>query len=309
MPDKPIALVAAPSQEDHVAAIAARLPVSGLFNPTRRHWKNAVCPIYPAFDELLHEAKVCCFLTPYNFLGKDLQRAVENGIHALCAGPPSLSRAAGERLCRSAAQSAAQLTWGGPFRHSRVHQVLEEQARQADFGSPVFLRLVRGGGDSLLAAGWGAYQTLEQAAVLLQTPIAELHVSGVRRHRRFHFALTATTSSGATAQLVVAPHHPSPVPDISLLGTGGLLSSTEYYSLPAWSSHRGISPGSHPYPPAEPDWLADFIRRFPLRKIASETRSLTFFQTLRSALSRALREGRPIRVRNPGSSIPLSSSG
>lgn len=308
MTDKRIALVAAPSQQDLIAAIAARLPVTGLFNPTNRPCKNNSLRLYSTFDELLHEAEICCFLIPYASLGKDLQRAVESGIHVLCAGPPSLSLRAGEQLCQNAIQSGTRLAWGGQFRHTILHQTLEDQVHQTAFGSPVFLRLVRGGGDSLLAAGWGAYQALEQTAVLLQTPIAELHVAGIGRQRRFHFALTVATTSGATAQLVVAPYHPSPVPDISLLGTGGLLSSTEYASLPARSAHSGISPASYPQPLAEPDWLADFICQPPVGKTAPDIRILAFFQALRSALSQALRAGRPILVHSPGPAIPLSSS-
>ena len=164
MTDKRIALVASPFREDLVATITSRLPVTGLYSPTRRHWKTSAYCVYPTFDELLHEAEICVFLTPYASLGKDLQRALDSGIHALCAGPPPLSRSAGEQLCQSAADADTRLAWGDQFRHTPLHQALEDQVYAPAFGSPVFLRLVRGGGNSLLAAGWEAYQALEQAA-------------------------------------------------------------------------------------------------------------------------------------------------
>jgi hypothetical protein len=303
-----IALVAAPYQEDLVTAIAARLSVTGLFSPVRSLWETTAFRVCTSPDELLREADICCFLTPYASLGRDLERTVESGIHALCPGPPPLSMQAGKRLDQAAVRSGVKLGWGGQFLHTLLHQTLVDQVHQASFGSPVFLRLVRGGGNSLLAAGWGAYQGLEQAVSLLQDDIAELNVAGIRRHRRYHFALTAVTLSGATAQLVVAPHHPSPFPDITLLGTGGLLSSTEYSPHPARYAPGRISPMRYPQAFAEPDWIVDFIGRLSRVKADQEAQKLAFFQALRRALTQALSEGKPIRVPNPGSVIPLSSS-
>lgn len=296
-----LSLVASASSSALVHAIASRIPITSLFVPGRSRIKNPPADPSPSVDSLLIKGDICCFLTPYPALKRDVERALASGTHVLCAGPLPVNRAEFDRLCGIGQRHGLHFAWGPLPRHSMLHKKLLEQRHTPPFGRPVYFRWVSGGGEGLLPAWWAACRALEQTTELLGDEIEEMRMVAVRRGRRHHLALTVAATGGATAQLAVAPFHLSPVPDIALLGTGGLLSSTSLSSAPPVATGRGfhLQPSPEQWP--EVVWLGECIDRMSLDTLLSPPTwpSVAYHRTLLNALRRAIRTGVPQPIPGP----------
>jgi len=294
-----IALVASPAQRDLVQAIGSRLTLAGLLCPTPRPWSDAPAPVYPHIEALLGQtaAAICCFLVPYSSLKKDLVGSLERGTHVLGAGPVSLSRREYDHICRISRQGRVHFSWCGRHRHSLLHQALSLQRQKPSFGDPVYLRQISGSGPGRLPSWWAACQALEQAEDLLAARVQDLHLTAVRKGRRHHVALTAHMANRATAQLVIAP---VPLPgdgDISLLGSGGLLSSDSLPRAPALITQQGVHLLPHPELHPEPSWLLDFAKKVDQSEIQlPDWSTLSFQKAVLRAMRQALQQGRPVQV-------------
>ena len=301
MAESRLSLIAPASKGDLVHAIASSLPITGLFVPGRSRIKDPPTRLSLSVDPLLVEGNICCFLAPYPALKRDVERALASGTHVLCAGPLPVNRAEFDRICSIGQHCGLHFAQGPKPRHSLLHKKLLEQRHAPAFGSPVFLRWVSGGGDGLLPSWWAVCRALEQAAELLDDEIEEMRLAAVRRGRRHHLVLTVGAAGGATAQLAVAPFHLSPVPDIALLGTGGLLSSASLSSASPVATRRGfhLLPSPEQWP--EVVWLEECINRMSLDTLLPPPTwpSVAYHRTLLNGLRRAIRTGTPQPIPGP----------
>ena len=293
-----VAVIASPAQRDVIQAIRLRLSLAGLFNPVRGHLKDSSVPVFADFDELLHRSRadICCFLFPYPSLEQDVSKALEREIHVLAAGPVARSRRRIERLLQTASRRQVRLSWENQHGYSPLYRELLAHSASDSFGDPVYLRQVGGGGDSLLSTWWAFCQALALARSLLSSRAEKLHVTATRAGHRYHAILTALMANRATAQLVVAPVPPSPIPDITLLGTGGLLSSGGLGNVPALITRNTVRLHPSPHQRPEPEWLLDFSQRLDQSDQPDQPDALDLQQNLLVALRRASRLGSPLQL-------------
>ena len=287
-----IGLIAGPDQGEAIETLALSLQPVGLYNPTRSHLENAV-PLAASLPDLLQrDIEVCCILTPYPLLGGDVLACLDKGVHVVSAGPLALTSK------EVAVPRPGRLLCDDPHRHAPLDRNLIEQSRRPDFGEPVYLRQVLGGGANLWTAWWAAWRGLQRARRLLDAPLQSLHLAAYRSKGRFHLALTARMANRANAQVAVVPYGPPLHPDVHLLGTGGQISGHSPGNGPAFIGPAGLSflapRGMHP----EAAWLAAILAQMdaPL-KASAEAPDMG--RRLLRAIRSALRQERPVRVSLP----------
>ena len=296
MTEKRVAIIASPTQRDAIQAI--RLPLAGLFNPVRGQLKDSPVPVFDDFDGLLRRSKadICCFLFPYPTLEQDVLKALEREIHVLAAGPVARSRHSTEHLLQTASRSQVRLSWGNQHIYSPLYRELLAHSGSDSFGDPVYLRQVGGGGDSLLSTWWTSCWALELAQALLSSRLEELHVTATRAGHRYHAVLTALMANRATAQLVIAPVSPFPAPDITLLGTGGLLANGGLGNVPALITRNNVRLHPPPHQRPEPEWLLDFSQHLDQPNPPELPALLDLQQNLLGTLRQAPHLGIPVQL-------------
>lgn len=243
-----IALAIHPAQRDLLPLLGARLEIGALLNASRQALPAAPAPVFAAMRDLLdsRRPRACCFLWPYPGLKEDALACLERGVPVLSAGPVDLEPSTGWR-------------WGGQHHFSPLFQAARAQRRQPEFGGPVYLRRVAGGGAELHSAWWAACQSLAEAQELLESSPTEVGVAACRQGRKHHLALSVSFANRALAHLVVAPAYFSPSLDLTLLGSGGLVYSDNAANAPALVHTTGarLLPPAFLHP--EPAWIQDFL--------------------------------------------------
>ena len=205
--------------------------------------------------------------------------ASKPGVAVLCAGPVPKT-------------DQPHRQWRRPSRVPLVCQGATEAARIPSFAEPVYLRLVAGVQEpGLLPAWWAACGQLALASDLLGESPTQVHLCANRHGRAYQVVLTATAPSGASIQLVVAPQ--PALAELTLLGRGGVISSSAVHSGIALSSAKGthVVP-AETTPPAELAWLRDFCEKANAPSEHSDDNG----QALLSGLRRALRTRQPVLV-------------
>lgn len=274
-----IALSAHPALNPLVGQLAAALPIKGLYYPARRNTDTDL-PFFNDLPAMLEATspRVCAFLSPYADLHNDVHTCLQAGVAVLCAGPVP--------------KADQPIASGGVHRGSPLFAKALQQRRDPSFAEPVYLRLVTGVQEpGLLPAWWAACGQLALASDLLGESPAQVHLCANRHGRAYQVVLTATTPSGASIQLVVAPQ--PALAELTLLGQGGVISASAAHSGIALASTKGthVVP-DETSPPAELAWLRDFCEE---EKPPSE-HSGDSGQALLSGLRRALRTRQPVLV-------------
>ena len=274
-----IALSAHPALDPLVGQLAPALPIKGLYYPARRNPGTDL----PFFSDLLAmlqatNPRVCAFLSPYADLHNDVHTCLQAGVAVLCAGPVP--------------KANQPIASGGIHRGSPLFAKALQQRRNSSFAEPVYLRLVAGVQEpGLLPAWWAICRQLAFASDLLGETPSQVHLCANRHGRAYQVALTATAPSSASIQLVVAPQ--STLAELTLLGRGGVISSSAAHSGIALASAKGthVVPDAAT-PPAELAWLRDFLEK----GNAPSEHSGDGGQGLLSGLRRALRTRQPVLV-------------
>ena len=274
-----IALSAHPALAPLVGQLAAALPIKGLYYPARRHPSTAL-PFFSNLSAMLQATnpRVCAFLSPYADLHNDVRTCLQADVAVLCAGPVP--------------KADQPIASGGIHRGSPLFAKAFQQRSNPSFGEPVYLRLVAGVQEpGLLPAWWAICRQLALASDLLGETPSEVHLCANRHGRAYQITLTATAPSGASIQLVVAPQ--PAIAELTLLGRGGVISSSAAHSGIALASAKGthVVPDAAT-PPAELAWLRDFLEKEnPLSEHSGDS-----CQALLSGLRRALRTRQPVLV-------------
>ena len=256
-------LLAAPSQEQLVAAISRRLSVAGGIGLGRASWfRSLALPVFADIDSALAQVRpdVVCFLAPSSRMGDLLRQAVKSDLPVLSAGPPDLPPRAWRALSGQIQGGGPPLVWGRRFAHSDAHRRMMEQRQQPAMGDPVYLRCVGGGDGGLLSTWWSLCEMIEQAVELLGADPVLLHVSAKSARRRCNAVATVVMANRSSAQLVAIPSSFPCGGDLPLLCTGGLLPSHAAFggavgdrsvrSPDYWLATPDLAP--------ESEWLADF---------------------------------------------------
>ncbi len=303
MAPPPIILVALPAQQELVQTLCDQVEIAAVFNPGRATLREAPAPVFADWDALRRHTPpgLCCFLAPYPSLKQDLLSCLEQGIHVLSAGPIPLSRSEFDTACQRAGEHRIHLHCGGQYLHSALLQQFVVQRRKPEFGAPVYLRLVQGGGQGLLAAWWSVCEALELARDLLDDPLDGIHITAAKQGNKHHAVLTGSSANRANSQLVVVPHHLPLHPDITLLGTGGLLSSRSTHNAAVLVGQAGVEFHHPPSLRCETAWLLHFLDRLAdhSEPLFPDRPTLALHHRILRSLRRSLRQQQPLRVAVP----------
>lgn len=150
-------------------------------------------------------------LTPYRGMSADATRLMESGVDVRTAGPMP----AGHRGRRPPITET--------HRSDPGFSAMLEAGRQADFGDPVYLRLVASPAGGMWHKWWCAFQSCRKAEALLGSPLRRVYVAAAGKTPRLHVTITLKTACDSTGHLLVASSGSSRQDDLFFLGTGGTL--------------------------------------------------------------------------------------
>jgi predicted dehydrogenase len=294
----PIALVAGAAHKEAVQALCESVEIAGVMNLGRTRLDIGSIPVFDDLGVVLqHVASgVCCFLTPYAALKRDLFRCVEKGVHVLSAGSAAISRTEHDHLGEIAAKNRVRVAAGGQFRFGNHYRTMHQQCRKSSFGQPVYLRHLRGGGGGLLPAWWAAGDAVDMAVDLLDADLRFLLAAATKDRSRHHLALTAGIGA-ATAHLLVAPAHLPLNQELMAVGTGGVVASEALSSSSIVVRADGLHLHPHGGQFPEPAWLEDFLSQLEnMERPIPPWEAVSLQSRLLRALRRALRTSMPVTV-------------
>lgn len=151
------------------------------------------------------------FLSPYRGMAADATRLTEKGIDVRTAGPlPARTR-------------NLEIPITDIHRSDAGFRAMLETSRHADFGVPVYLRLISSLEGGKWHKWWCVFQSCRKAAALLDSPLRRVYVAAAGSARKLHVSITLKTDRYSTCHLLVAPNGPRLQDDLLLVGTGGTL--------------------------------------------------------------------------------------
>lgn len=160
------------------------------------------------------------FLSPYRGMAADAARLVEKGVDVRTAGPlPVRTRRPDIPITDIHGADAG-------FR------AMLETSRHADFGEPVYLRLISSPEGGKWQKWWCVFQSCRMAAALLDSPLSRVYVAATGSARSLHVSITLKTDRHSTGHLLVAPNGPLLQDDLLLVGTGGTLADDPLLNQP-----------------------------------------------------------------------------
>ena len=171
-------------------------------------------------------------LSPYRGMTADVARLMENGVDVRTAGPlPATSR--------DRRPSITEMHRSDPG-----FSAMLEASRHADFGDPVYLRMVASPEGGKWQRWWCVFQMCRKAAALLDSPLRRAYVAAAGKAPRLHVSITLKTVRNSTGHLLVAPSGAGLQDDLFFLGTGGTLSDDPLLNQPGMygqSNYRMLS--------------------------------------------------------------------
>lgn len=160
------------------------------------------------------------FLSPYRDMAADAAHLLENGVNVRSAGPlPFRTRDPGIPVVDI-------------HRSDTGFPAMIAASRHADFGVPVYLRLISSPEGGKWQKWWCVFQSCRKAAVLLDSPMRRVYVAAAGTEPRLHVSVTLRTDRDSTGHLLVAPNGSRLQDDLFLVGTGGTLSDDPLLNQP-----------------------------------------------------------------------------
>lgn len=160
------------------------------------------------------------FLLPYRGMAADAARLVGKGVDVRTAGPLPVRT-------RNLSMSIVDIHRSDPgFR------AMLETSRHADFGEPVYLRLISSPEGGNWQKWWCAFQSCRKAVALLDSPLRRVYVAAAGTAPRLHVSITLKTHRDSTGHLLVAPNGSGLRDDLFLVGTGGTLADDPLLNQP-----------------------------------------------------------------------------
>lgn len=164
-------------------------------------------------------------LSPYRGMSAETVRLMESGVDVRTAGPLPAGSLPGSSRDRSPPITEMHRSDPG-------FPAMLEASRHADFGDPVYLRIVSSPAGGKWQKWWCVFQSCRKAAALLDSPLRRVYVAAAGEAPRLHVSITLRTVRGSTGHLLVAPSGSSLQDDLFFLGTGGTLSDDPLLNQP-----------------------------------------------------------------------------
>ena len=160
------------------------------------------------------------FLSPYRGMAADATYLVEKGVDVRMAGPlPVRTR-------------NLDIPITDIHRTDAGFRAMLETSRHADFGEPVYLRLITSPGGGRWQKWWCVFHACRKAAALLDSRLRRVYVAATGSSRNLHVSVTLKTDRHSTGHLLVAPNGPRLQDDLLLVGTGGTLADDPLLNQP-----------------------------------------------------------------------------
>ena len=160
------------------------------------------------------------FLAPYRGMAADAAHLFENGVDVRTAGPLPVRT------------QDLDIPITDIHRSDAGFRAMLETSRHADFGEPVYLRLISSLDGGKWRKWWCVFQSCRKAAALLDSPLRRVYVAATGSARSLHVSVTLKTDRHSTGHLLVAPNGPRPQDDLLLVGTGGTLADDPLLNQP-----------------------------------------------------------------------------
>lgn len=160
------------------------------------------------------------FLSPYRGMAVDAAQLVENGVDVRTAGPLPVRT------------GSPDVSITETHRSDPGFRAMLEASRHADFGEPVYLRLISSPDGGKWRKWWCVFQSCRKAAALLESPLRRVYVAAAGTAPRLHVSITLKTHRNSTGHLLVAPDGSRLQDDLFLVGTGGTLADDPLLNQP-----------------------------------------------------------------------------
>ena len=220
-------------------------------------------------------------LSPYRGMSSDVARLTENGVDVRTAGPLPASF----RGCRPPITET--------HRSDPGFSAMLEASRHADFGDPVYLRMISSPEGGKWQRWWRVFQMCRKAAALLDTPLRRVYVAAAGKAPRLHVSITLKTLRNSTGHLLVAPSGAGLQDDLFFLGTGGTLSDDPLLNQPGMYGQMNYHMLSRPA-----RWrLADLWRDDAVVSMTGDEQR--FYQDLLRAIGDSSRSGSGVSLEYP----------
>ena len=168
-----------------------------------------------------------------------------------------------------------------------------ETSRHADFGEPVYLRLISSPGGGKWQKWWCIFQSCRKAAALLDAPLRRVYVAATGSARSLHVSITLKTDRHSTGHLLVSPSGSRLQDDLFLVGTGGTLADDPLLNQPGMYGNSDYRMMSRPARRC----LADLWRNEALITLSADERR--FYQDLLRAIGDSSRSRSGICLEYP----------
>ena len=217
------------------------------------------------------------FLSPYRGMAADVERLTASGAEVRTAGPlPGFSP---RRIHPPIVD----------MQHAdRGFTAMLETSRDADFGEPVYLRVISSPDGGRWSKWWCAFRQCRMAGALLGAPLRRIYVASAGGADRLHVSITLKTERDSTGHLLVASRGSGLRDDVFFLGTGGTLAGDALLNRP------GVYDGSNYRLLPDPAlrrladlWNADAVAEL-------NGAEFRFYYSLLRAIGRASRSGKGI---------------
>lgn len=182
----------------------------------------------------VYRPRQALFLSPYRGMAAHAARLVEDGVDVRTAGPlPVRTR-------------NPDITIADIHRSDPGFRAILETSRHADFGEPVYLRLISSPGGGKWQKWWSVFQSCRKAEALLDSPLHRVYVAVAGTAPRLHVSITLKTHRDSTGHLLVAPNGSRLQDDLFLVGTGGTLADDPLLNQPGMYGKSGYRMSTRP---------------------------------------------------------------
>ena len=228
-----------------------------------------------------YRPRQAAILSPYRGLAADTARMMESGVDVRTAGPmPVRTRGVDPPITEI-------------HRSDTGFMAMLAESRHADFGEPVYLRMITSPEGGKWNKWWSVFQSCRKAGALLDSSLRRVYVAAAGSAPGIHVSITLKTDRLSTGHLLVAPNGSRLQDDLFFLGTGGTLADDSLLNQPGVYGQSDY----HMMPRSTRRRLADLWREDAVISLTSEEQR--FYIDILRAIGDSAGSGRGVCIEYP----------